>query len=173
MRGRQRGQETNHEPIETNHELAREGSQTWKNQEKRTNQGIAPDYASRPRDLVICFSNEYYKGTLPHQDDPMVISLIAVDYKIERVLVDQGSSTNVKTPCLLPGRVPRNLIWIHRRASRDKGIRRDLDCVCDRSECRNNPNLLYSCQHLGLLQHDHRVVGSEQIQSGGVHYIST
>ncbi|RDX68853.1 hypothetical protein CR513_52098, partial [Mucuna pruriens] len=31
----------------------------------------------------------------PHQDDPMVISIVATDYKIERVLVDQGSSTNI------------------------------------------------------------------------------
>ncbi|RDX76165.1 hypothetical protein CR513_43869, partial [Mucuna pruriens] len=47
------------------------------------------------RDPVICFTNEDYEGTPPHQDDPMVISLIVVDYKIERVLIDQGSFANV------------------------------------------------------------------------------
>ncbi|RDX69374.1 hypothetical protein CR513_51518, partial [Mucuna pruriens] len=49
----------------------------------------------RPRDPVICFTGEDYEGTSPHQDDPMVISLITVDYKIERVLIDHGSSVNV------------------------------------------------------------------------------
>ncbi|RDX80480.1 hypothetical protein CR513_38961, partial [Mucuna pruriens] len=36
-----------------------------------------------------------YEGIQPHQDDLMVISIVADDYKVERVLVDQGSSTNV------------------------------------------------------------------------------
>ncbi|RDY10423.1 hypothetical protein CR513_05057, partial [Mucuna pruriens] len=48
-----------------------------------------------PRDLVICFTDKDYKGTPLHQDDPMVISLIAEDYNIERVLKDQGSSANI------------------------------------------------------------------------------
>ncbi|RDY06168.1 hypothetical protein CR513_09888, partial [Mucuna pruriens] len=47
------------------------------------------------RDLVICLSNEDYEGIPPHQDDPMVISLIVANYKIERALIDQGSSANV------------------------------------------------------------------------------
>ncbi|RDX95427.1 hypothetical protein CR513_22056, partial [Mucuna pruriens] len=46
----------------------------------------------RPRDPVICFTDEDYKGTLPHQNDPMVISLIVANYKIERILIEQGSS---------------------------------------------------------------------------------
>ncbi|RDX66111.1 hypothetical protein CR513_55158, partial [Mucuna pruriens] len=52
--------------------------------------------AFHPRDPVICFTNKDYEGTLPHQVDPMVISLIAIDYKIEKVLIDQGSFTNVE-----------------------------------------------------------------------------
>ncbi|RDX77445.1 hypothetical protein CR513_42433, partial [Mucuna pruriens] len=49
----------------------------------------------QPRDQVICFTNEDCEGTPPHQDDPMVILLVAADYKIKRVLIDQGSSANV------------------------------------------------------------------------------
>ncbi|RDX58165.1 hypothetical protein CR513_62542, partial [Mucuna pruriens] len=38
-----------------------------------------------PRDLVISFSDEDYKDMLPLQNDPMVISVIVVSYKVERV----------------------------------------------------------------------------------------
>ncbi|RDX62204.1 hypothetical protein CR513_59487, partial [Mucuna pruriens] len=95
--------------------------------------------APRLRDQIICFSNKDYEGIPPHQDDPML------------------------------GGVPKNLIWIRRRASRDKGIQRDLDCVWDKGECTYNPSLLYSCQHLSLLQHDHRVVNSKQTKSDDVY----
>ncbi|RDY09596.1 hypothetical protein CR513_06024, partial [Mucuna pruriens] len=48
-----------------------------------------------PHDMVISFLDADYEDALPHQDDPMVISLVVVDYKVERILVDQGISTNV------------------------------------------------------------------------------
>ncbi|RDY13204.1 hypothetical protein CR513_01910, partial [Mucuna pruriens] len=44
---------------------------------------------------IISFSDEDYKGMFPHQDDPMVISIVTVEYKIERVLVNQGSFANM------------------------------------------------------------------------------
>ncbi|RDX72787.1 hypothetical protein CR513_47678, partial [Mucuna pruriens] len=31
----------------------------------------------------------------PKHDEPMVISVMVVEYKVERVLIDQGSSTNI------------------------------------------------------------------------------
>ncbi|RDX81334.1 hypothetical protein CR513_38001, partial [Mucuna pruriens] len=39
---------------------------------------------------VISFSDEDYEDTLPYQDNPLVISMVAADYKVERVLVNQG-----------------------------------------------------------------------------------
>ncbi|RDX86489.1 hypothetical protein CR513_32165, partial [Mucuna pruriens] len=48
-----------------------------------------------PEDPFISFSKVDYKGVQPHQDDSMVISVVAADYKVERVLVDQGSSVDV------------------------------------------------------------------------------
>ncbi|RDX80116.1 hypothetical protein CR513_39368, partial [Mucuna pruriens] len=33
-----------------------------------------------------------YEGTVPHQDDPMLLSIV---YKVERVLIDQESLANV------------------------------------------------------------------------------
>ncbi|RDX93923.1 hypothetical protein CR513_23745, partial [Mucuna pruriens] len=47
------------------------------------------------RDPIISFSDKDYKDMMPHQYDPMVISIVAMEYKIERVLVDQGSSANI------------------------------------------------------------------------------
>ncbi|KAJ1398071.1 Aspartic peptidase domain superfamily [Sesbania bispinosa] len=44
---------------------------------------------------VISFTNEDFIGIQPHQDDPMVIEMTMVRYKVQRVLVDQGSSTDV------------------------------------------------------------------------------
>ncbi|RDX89374.1 hypothetical protein CR513_28911, partial [Mucuna pruriens] len=43
------------------------------------------------RDPPITFSNEDYEGTILHSDDPMVISVVIADYKVERDLVDQGT----------------------------------------------------------------------------------
>ncbi|RDX58069.1 hypothetical protein CR513_62642, partial [Mucuna pruriens] len=70
---------------------------------------VVQDDVSRPRDPIICFSNENYEGIPPHQDDLM-----------------------------------------------------------DRVKHTNNPCLLHSCQHLGLLQHDHWANDSEQTESSGV-----
>ncbi|RDX86159.1 hypothetical protein CR513_32545, partial [Mucuna pruriens] len=47
------------------------------------------------QDPSITFTTEDYNNTVPHSNDPMVISLIIAEYRVERVLVDQGSSENV------------------------------------------------------------------------------
>ncbi|RDY07110.1 hypothetical protein CR513_08815, partial [Mucuna pruriens] len=43
---------------------------------------------AHPRDPIISFLITNYDGVLPHQDDLMVISVVATEYKVERVLVD-------------------------------------------------------------------------------------
>ncbi|RDX77234.1 hypothetical protein CR513_42670, partial [Mucuna pruriens] len=40
-------------------------------------------------------TNHDYEGTILHSDDPMVISIVITDYKVEQVLVDQGILANV------------------------------------------------------------------------------
>ncbi|RDX67531.1 hypothetical protein CR513_53586, partial [Mucuna pruriens] len=50
---------------------------------------------TKRQDPPITFTDEDYEGTIPHSDDPMVISVVMVDYKVEWLLVDQGSSANV------------------------------------------------------------------------------
>ncbi|RDX92742.1 hypothetical protein CR513_25081, partial [Mucuna pruriens] len=45
--------------------------------------------------LVITFSERDMRYKPPKQDEPMVISVVAVKYKVERVLIDHGSSANI------------------------------------------------------------------------------
>ncbi|RDX80475.1 hypothetical protein CR513_38969, partial [Mucuna pruriens] len=41
--------------------------------------------SARSKDAPILFSNEDYEGMLPHEDDPMVILVVVVKYKIKSV----------------------------------------------------------------------------------------
>ncbi|RDX85694.1 hypothetical protein CR513_33079, partial [Mucuna pruriens] len=47
------------------------------------------------QDPPITFTDEDYKGTIPHSNNPMVISVIIANYRVEKVLVDQGSLANI------------------------------------------------------------------------------
>ncbi|RDX61758.1 hypothetical protein CR513_59984, partial [Mucuna pruriens] len=44
---------------------------------------------------TITFDDRDLRNDIPSHDEPMVISMVAAENKIERVLVDQGSSTNI------------------------------------------------------------------------------
>ena len=44
---------------------------------------------------VISFSDRDFKGIDQNLDDPMVISIMAANYIIKKVLVDQGSSADI------------------------------------------------------------------------------
>lgn len=44
---------------------------------------------------TITFSNEDFHTPNPYQDDPMVITIVIARYSIGKVLIDQGSSTNI------------------------------------------------------------------------------
>ncbi|RDX92680.1 hypothetical protein CR513_25152, partial [Mucuna pruriens] len=50
--------------------------------------------SGHPKDPVISFSKADYEGIQPHQDNLLVILVVVVDYKVERVLINQGSSSN-------------------------------------------------------------------------------
>jgi len=50
----------------------------------------------RPKKVSnIVFSSEDLKGVVPHEDDPIVLSVIMMGRNVHRVLVDQGSSVDV------------------------------------------------------------------------------
>ncbi|KAJ1404086.1 hypothetical protein SESBI_26823 [Sesbania bispinosa] len=44
---------------------------------------------------TITFTNDDFQGIQPHQDDPMVIEVLMAKYRVQRVLIDQGSSADV------------------------------------------------------------------------------
>ncbi|RDX92902.1 hypothetical protein CR513_24907, partial [Mucuna pruriens] len=44
---------------------------------------------------TISFDDRDMRGRASGQDEPMVISVVAAEYKVERVLIDQGSSANI------------------------------------------------------------------------------
>ena len=46
-------------------------------------------------DVDLVFTKADLQDVLPHDNDPIVISLVAAERKVHRVLVDQGSSTDV------------------------------------------------------------------------------
>jgi len=46
-------------------------------------------------DVDLTFTEADLQGVVPHDNDPMVISLITVGRRVRHVLVDQGSSANV------------------------------------------------------------------------------
>jgi len=46
-------------------------------------------------DVDLVFTKADLQDVLPHDNDPIVISLVTAGRKVHRVLVDQGSSTDV------------------------------------------------------------------------------
>ncbi|RDX82683.1 hypothetical protein CR513_36493, partial [Mucuna pruriens] len=45
--------------------------------------------------LMIAFGERDMRSEPPRHDEPMVISVVVAKYKVERVLIDQGSSANI------------------------------------------------------------------------------
>jgi len=49
----------------------------------------------QPTDFDLCSTKADLGDVVPHEDDPVVISFVTVGRKVHRVLIDQGSSTDV------------------------------------------------------------------------------
>jgi len=47
------------------------------------------------RSSDITFSAKDFKGVIPHDDDPMVITLQILNWNIKRVLIDTSSSADI------------------------------------------------------------------------------
>jgi len=56
---------------------------------------MTTSFASRNSTPTISFSEEDRADIVPHEDDPVVVSVIAMGRWVHRVLVDQGSSADV------------------------------------------------------------------------------
>ncbi|RDX76977.1 hypothetical protein CR513_42971, partial [Mucuna pruriens] len=64
-------------------------------QHPRCRTGLRAGARRQRSNLVITFDDPDLRHGAPKCDEPMVISVIAAEYKIERVLIDQGSSVNI------------------------------------------------------------------------------
>jgi len=53
---------------------------------RRSDQPVEPD---------LCFTSADLGDMVPHEDDPIVISVVTVGRRVHRVLIDQGSSSDV------------------------------------------------------------------------------
>jgi len=51
-----------------------------------------PDH---PPERDFCFTSSDLEDVVPHEDDPVVISFVTMGRKVHKVLIDQGSSTDV------------------------------------------------------------------------------
>ncbi|KAJ1413041.1 hypothetical protein SESBI_19972 [Sesbania bispinosa] len=73
-----------------------ETSSAWKKY-VRSMMSVSAEVAGKKKgkSRIISFSDEDMKGIKPHEDNPMVIDIVMVKYKVQRVLMDQGSSTDI------------------------------------------------------------------------------
>ena len=72
------------------------GGQTSSARKRYVRSVMTTTKIERPKKVPdIVFSNEDLKGVVPHEDDPIVLSVIMMGRNVHRVLVDQGSSTDV------------------------------------------------------------------------------
>ena len=69
-------------------------------------------------DVEITVTKEDLRDVVPHDNDPIVISLVTVGRKVHRVLVDQGSSADVMF-CAW-----RVLVWVCWRSGGGQGVHR-------------------------------------------------
>ncbi|KAJ1383904.1 hypothetical protein SESBI_42974 [Sesbania bispinosa] len=56
---------------------------------------VLGDEQERPSHPPMTFSDDDFKGITPHEHDPMVIEVTMATHKVHRVLLDQGSSTDI------------------------------------------------------------------------------
>jgi len=49
----------------------------------------------QPAEPDLCFTKVDLRDVVPHEDDPIVISVVIVGRRVHKVLIDQESSTNV------------------------------------------------------------------------------
>jgi len=61
----------------------------------RTLMSLEARRSDHPLEPALCFTSSDLEDVVPHEYDPVVIYVVTVGRKVHRVLIDQGSSTNV------------------------------------------------------------------------------
>ena len=61
----------------------------------RSMNSVAKQGADDSLDIDLVFTKADLRDVVPHDNDPMVISIITAGRRVHRVLVDQGSSADV------------------------------------------------------------------------------
>lgn len=61
----------------------------------RSVMSIAMEERTFPDHSPLFITTDNFEGVYPHEDDPMVISVVSTDYRVKRVLIDQGSSADI------------------------------------------------------------------------------
>jgi len=51
--------------------------------------------ADQTLDVVLTFTKADLRDVVPHDNDPVMISVVTIGRKVHRVLVEQGSSADV------------------------------------------------------------------------------
>jgi len=51
--------------------------------------------SDQPAEPDLCFTHTDLRDVVPHDNDPVVISMVTAGRRVHRVLVDQGSSADV------------------------------------------------------------------------------
>jgi len=56
---------------------------------------VATRRPDHPPESALCFTSSGLEDVVPHEDDPVVISIVTMGRKVHRVLINQGSSADV------------------------------------------------------------------------------
>ena len=61
----------------------------------RSVSSVAEDFSDDPWESDLVFTRADLRNVVPHDNDPVVISIVTAGRKVHRILVDQGSSADV------------------------------------------------------------------------------
>ena len=61
----------------------------------RSVSSVAEEFLDNPWESDLVFTRADLRDIVPHDNDPMVISIVTAGRKVHRVLVEQGSSADV------------------------------------------------------------------------------
>ena len=66
-------------------------------------EGESPEKRMKVSRLTICFDKEDLEGTIQPHDDALVVTARISGFLVKRVMIDQGSGTDVMYPDLFEG----------------------------------------------------------------------